>query len=423
MSKIYPNAGEYVTAIENAKTFVKDPVLKDGVPEKDRRGELLVYAGGFARVFVIRGRDKEKYALRCWVSDIGEEAVHYRTISDYLGKGLPRRLPYFTEFAYLPEGILVNGVHYPILRMKWVDGSSLHEFIRDHKDQPQELRAAAENFLRMAQELHDCKIAHGDLQNDNLKVRLSGTTPEFVLIDYDTLFVPGREGKKVSTTGVRGFQHPGRSYLPTAIPEADYFSELVIYLTLHAIAVEPLLWSEYHMADSEKQLIFSGEDFDSKVPTERFRRLRDLGSPLVSNLTLLLWNFTRSKIEWLIPIEVAAGICRESPANNPWLHEWSGGGGKLSKFEDLLRPGTPSPPSTPPIKTSPSNGSFGELLRPGYRPTSTASRTSQKPPPLPPLPPLPDPAEPQKTRNDAILWWVVILVVVVLLLLFLSHSH
>jgi hypothetical protein len=71
------------------------------------------------------------------------------------------------------------------------------------------------------------------------------------------------------------------------------------------------------MEDRETELIFSPEDFRSSVPTERFRRLRQL-SPLVNKLTLLLWNYTRcADIQSLIPIEEAVKICRASSLSDP----------------------------------------------------------------------------------------------------------
>jgi hypothetical protein len=137
--------------------------------------------------------------------DIGDEARHYNAISSYLSLS---RLPYFTDFAYIPHGILVNGAPYPIVRMEWVEAPTLREFVGKYRYQPQVLVAAAEKFLAMVEALHEREIAHGDLQNDNVKVCMDEAGPSFVLIDYDTVFVPALVGAKVSNIGVPGFQHP-----------------------------------------------------------------------------------------------------------------------------------------------------------------------------------------------------------------------
>jgi hypothetical protein len=115
--KTFPSCADYIAAVESAGIFVLDPVLKRGRPRTDRNGQPLIFAGGFTRVFVIDCVDKT-YALRCWISDIGDAAHHYHAVADCLDKA---HLPYFAHCAYEPEGILVNGVRYPTLRMEWVE--------------------------------------------------------------------------------------------------------------------------------------------------------------------------------------------------------------------------------------------------------------------------------------------------------------
>jgi TIR domain-containing protein len=332
MANLFPSSMDYISAIENPHNFVLDPVLKHGRPVLDRDGQLLCYSGEFTRVFRIAGGNQNSYALRCWTSDIGDAPRRYHAVSKYLA---PMHLPFFTEFEYVSEGILVDGKTYPILRMDWVDAPSLLEFIGQHRNQPQVLVAAAESFLVMAKTLHQREIAHGDLQNENVKVHMSD--PEFVLIDYDTLFVPDLAGIPVTNLGVPGFQHPKRQ--PVATKKDDYFAELVIYHALCALAEEPRLWDDYRMAQREKELIFSPEDFRSAVPGERFRRLGNL-SPRVSKLTLLLWNYTRcDDTQYLIPLEEAVEICQTS-APEGWLTEWPDSRFE-GRFDELLKPGAP----------------------------------------------------------------------------------
>jgi hypothetical protein len=305
MARIFPSTADYISAIENANAFVLDPILKEGRPRRSKSGEILFYSGGWAKVFVFDCGAKT-YALRCWTTGIRDSETLYNAASDFLRR---QQLPYFIEFAFVRDGILVNGHCYPIVRMKWAEALSLREFIGANLQRPNILKTAAENFLTMARMLHNRRIAHEDLNCENVMVAVSEAGPQFVLIDYDTLFVPGLASYTVlGDTGFQGFKHPNR--VVTSNAEADYFAELVIYLTLHAIANEPQLWADYQMGVREKELIFEGEDFESALPTQSFRRLRQL-SPFVSKLTLILWNFTRcGDVRALIPIEEAAEICR-----------------------------------------------------------------------------------------------------------------
>ena len=246
-----PNRKDYIDAIKNARVCVRDPVLKGGHPEYGDDGDLVFSFGSFAGVFLITCAGK-RYALRCWISQIDDPAHRYQLVKQYLEKV---RLPYFLDFEYVEHGIFADIGTQPILRMDWIEDKSLRDFIEDHLEQPHVLRAAAQNFLVMAQALHSSQIAHGDLQSENLRVRINGGGPEFTLIGYDTLFVPGLVATKVSTTGLPGFQHPRRSQIATA--KDDYFAELVIYLTFHALAQRPQLWHEEDMEKREKELFRS----------------------------------------------------------------------------------------------------------------------------------------------------------------------
>jgi hypothetical protein len=102
--KTFPSRVDYIAAVEKAANFVLDPVLKRGRPRRDRNGQPLIFSGGFTSVFVIDCRDKA-YALRCWISDIGDVAHRSQVIGDCLDQG---HLPWFVDFAYESEGILVN---------------------------------------------------------------------------------------------------------------------------------------------------------------------------------------------------------------------------------------------------------------------------------------------------------------------------
>jgi hypothetical protein len=301
-----PNRKDYIDAIKNARVCVRDPVLKGGHPEYGDDGDLVFSFGSFAGVFLITCAGK-RYALRCWISQIDDPAHRYQLVKQYLEKV---RLPYFLDFEYVEHGIFADIGTQPILRMDWIEDKSLRDFIEDHLKQPHVLRAAAQNFLVMAQALHSSQIAHGDLQSENLRVRINGGGPEFTLIDYDTLFVPGLLATKVSTTGLPGFQHPKRSQIATA--KDDYFAELVIYLTFHALAQRPQLWHEEDMEKREKELLFTPTDFVEEYPTDRFHKLRGFDPP-VDKLAVLLWNYTRcDDIRLLLPLEEAVDLCARS---------------------------------------------------------------------------------------------------------------
>ena len=89
---------------------------------------LVVYSGGFSSVFPLTV-GSNTFALRCWIRDIGDVETRYQEISNYLKQ---RNLPYFVDFEFVPEGILVNGTRWPITRMEWAEGETLCQFIQSN---------------------------------------------------------------------------------------------------------------------------------------------------------------------------------------------------------------------------------------------------------------------------------------------------
>ncbi|MEO0018033.1 MAG: hypothetical protein RLZZ522_1316, partial [Verrucomicrobiota bacterium] len=352
--KVYPGHADYDMAVDHLHRFVSDSVLKVGRPQRRRDGGPVYYLGGFAKAYVIESNGKT-FALRVWLSDIGDAARRYAAVSQYCG-GV--RLPIFVEdFTYVPDGILVNGHRYPLLRMEWVKGQSLADFIGGRLGHTTVLRTAAAEFLTMVRTLHGRGIAHGDLQSDNMLVSCApGGAVSFKLIDYDTLMVPALAGWPITSTGLPCYQHPRRGDSSLATARDDYFSELVIYLSLLAVAENPNLWRQHPAPplQRDKELLFAPEDFAAPHPTPVFLSLHRHGG-LVRSLAVALWNFTRCRsIGDLIPLEQVleqAGAADKEESFDRKLVRLMGGAGRSPSdlFDD-----TPFPrPVRPAVATAP----------------------------------------------------------------------
>jgi hypothetical protein len=232
----------------------------------------------------------------------------------------------------------------------------------------------------MSQQLHKLDVAHGDLQGSNIKVVGSGAGIDFQLIDYDTLIVPAAHGRKAEASALPSYQHPKRGASRSYSGKEDYFSELLIYLSLLAVAERPSMWSSYPKGDPglkdedrhDKDMLFVKEDFLSERPTAVFKELFAL-SPLVKNLTLVLWNFSRKPtIEQLLPLEEAVRIARVyvsephyAPKTSPFeglLCSSSGGGSGWLDDSDFVTREQHPPAATQKITAANKTGSFQELL-------------------------------------------------------------
>ena len=305
----WPSRSDYTQAIRDYPHIsILDPKLKGGNPRRGSNNDLISYSGGFSIVFPIEV-SLNTYALRCWIAGIGEAETRYKEISDYLKQC---RLPYFVDFEYVPNGIMVNGDKYPVTRMEWAEGETLCDFIKHNLQDARCLKTAAVEFQKMVTALHAHQISHGDLQDGNILFKRSGTDVEIKLIDYDSVFVPALRGQPDSIIfGVPAYQHPQRiAGGGGANEKVDYFSELVIYLSLLSLAEKPDLWSQFE-SPTEKRLLFIAEDFKNPDQSDVFRELENL-SPDVKQLASKLKEFCNLSIDQLEPLE--AVLPRTSPA-------------------------------------------------------------------------------------------------------------
>ena len=199
----WPIGPDYNDAIQNPQANLRDPCLRRGTVVTNRLGLPAVNSGYFASVFQVH-EGSQKWAVKCFTRHIRDQQDRYKAISDHL-KAHP--LPFTVQFDYQPEGILVRGTWYPILRMQWVDGPLLDEYVRSHLRNPRALQLLAHKWRACAREMQRAGIAHGDLQFGNIKV----VGDNIRLIDYDGMYVPAIKNKGSSERGHQNFQHPQRS--------------------------------------------------------------------------------------------------------------------------------------------------------------------------------------------------------------------
>jgi hypothetical protein len=190
-------------------------------------------------------------AVRCFFREFSDMRERYDSISKAL---VSARTPYTVGFTYIREGIAVRNVTYPVLKMGWVEGQLLDEYIHQHLGDGKALRDLAGNWKRFAIDFRARSIAHGDLQHGNV-LCLDGAVR---LVDYDGMFVPGLQGRQSHELGHPNYQHPERSAAHFG-PYLDHFSQWVVYTSLLALAAEPELWTDLGAGD--ERLLFSRADF------------------------------------------------------------------------------------------------------------------------------------------------------------------
>jgi hypothetical protein len=77
-------------------------------------------------------------------------------------------LPYFVDFKFLPDEMLVNGRRYPVVKMQWVEGQSLDKYVEANLFRPQALLDTAAALLKMVRDLEERQLAHGTCNTGTL---------------------------------------------------------------------------------------------------------------------------------------------------------------------------------------------------------------------------------------------------------------
>jgi serine/threonine protein kinase len=289
-----PTVPSIRTSVENKNVLVLDEHAKSGTFRRDARGRLIAYTGGFSVVFPYELPDGTKWAFRCWHSDISNTQKRYEIISDAIKRV---NLDFLCEFTYIEKGINVEGNIYPTTRMRWVEGITIKDYICKYRKSKDKLKALAENFFVMTQALHEQSLAHGDLQHGNILV---SDDHQLYLVDYDSFYCPKLKGEEDTVTGLPDYQHPARKSNKSVSEKLDYFSELIIYLSILAIAEAPSLVDKYKVDDADR-LLFAKEDFDDITKSQIYKDIQSLGKQFQELLDVLEEYLKCNSIDDLLP--------------------------------------------------------------------------------------------------------------------------
>lgn len=271
-------------SVQNQEKLILDPVVKRGQFQRCKNGQLLLYAGGFTAVFPVI-IDGEKWAFRCWHVPITDACKRLKHVSEFILQNMPL---YLVPLQYTQQGILVNGEIFPTTRMKWIEGVNLKKFLCDNVKNKQVLLGVASSFLALVEDMHRFGIAHGDLQHGNILITENN---QIYLVDYDSMYVPSMGNEYVDEiVGKEDYQHPNRKNNRVSNNKIDYFSELIIYISVLGLAEIPELADKYKLADTE-YLLFSADDFKNLRASRIYRDLKASDVPILSCLLDILESY------------------------------------------------------------------------------------------------------------------------------------
>lgn len=289
----FPSATAYMEALQDPSSCFADPELTAGAPALTAIGLPKALSGNVATVFRVDCPTGRSYAVRCFIRSFEDEQQRYTAIGAHLDQLAPS---WRVGFQLQPEGILVEGVRWPMLKMEWTSGESLTSYLEANLWNSPAIAYLAQRLAELSLELREAGVAHGDLQHGNILVSPGGALR---LIDYDGMFVPGLEGMSSNERGHRNYQHPARTQRDFG-PHLDHFSSWIIYTSLVAVATDPLLWGRLDGGD--ECLLFRHEDLEDPGNSRVFATLAASGDETLVTLANLLRSFLDRDIAAVPPL-------------------------------------------------------------------------------------------------------------------------
>jgi serine/threonine protein kinase len=289
----------FVHAALTGATVFADP---DGLPQQSGSGQ-------FAVVFRMRDNSGGEFGLKCFLHHIEGRDGRYSVIHDALAQmGQTHDL---VAFQYLPAAIRATGGQIvPAVVMEWVRGIRLDSFIDEHVADQRAMVSLSVQFRRAIVNLRRQGAAHGDLQHGNI---LIGSNGRIKLVDLDGMFVPQLSGERRFEAGHPSYQHPranGQRFDATI----DDFPAWLIYLSLRALARDPLLWQ---LRTGSEQLLLSAEELASPSESEIVRRLANSTDDELRHVGRTLKGFLSA------PATKVPSFRDESYTSQPVRPKWS----------------------------------------------------------------------------------------------------
>lgn len=338
----WPPASDYQDAIQNPATCFNDVELKAGQVALNKIGLPRVASGNFASVYEVKS-GAHRWAVRCFLRQGEDQQNRYALLSLYLSRLTVAGL---VEFSYQSEGIRVRGKWFPVVKMEWVEGSTLTTYVQKNLHQPQNLRTLALQWRGLVDRLRQNKIAHGDLQHGNVMV---SPDAQLRLVDYDGMFVPRLAGHRSSELGHRNYQHPKRSS-EDFDERLDNFSALVIYTALMALSLEPGLWKRF---DNGENMLFTAQDFKQPAQSVLLTYLKQHTDPAIRSLANTLFTACQGSVAQVPDFRTVVDGVTHGPLPEHWWKNASPDAPQTPPSPRVVTPQVPPMPTVRPPKTSP----------------------------------------------------------------------
>lgn len=281
MTKSFPTIGDYNQLIQQkgGNAFISLRNISF-IPSRTAPIKVFLFgSGAYAAVFKgsINGSN---YAIRCFLTAEDETINRCKIICDRL-KSIQSE--WKTDCEFLDNEIQFNGKIYPVLKMEWLNGILINQFVSNNITDNNVLNELQKKLVAISDELEKNKIGHGDLQCGNIIITGTSANFQIKLIDYDGMYVPDLAYKRAIEKGRSEFQHPKRTF-NNFNPEMDRFSFWVFITALEALKVDKTLWREVMQGgfNTLDNFLFTVQDFLNPNQSPLFNRLYKLNSRVLN---------------------------------------------------------------------------------------------------------------------------------------------
>jgi tRNA A-37 threonylcarbamoyl transferase component Bud32 len=276
----WPSTRDYATALTDTGLCFADDDLIDGRVDTNADGLPQAKTGNSASVFKVVKNDRA-WAVKCFHWHTDEHQKRYDAIQKALAASTA---PYFIKMQYVKQGIKTDGVWYPVVKMEWVDGETLDNYILNNIQFPSRISNVKKEFKLLQSELARNDWGHLDLQHGNIIVQMD----RIRLVDYDCFYVPALSELESLELGHHNYQHPKRLKSHNGA-YVDNFSGWVIFASLQCISIDPTLW--HKLAGGDECLLFRSEDYGNPFVSYAFAVLESHVSVEIRTISRLLRSF------------------------------------------------------------------------------------------------------------------------------------
>jgi hypothetical protein len=296
---MFPSITEYNRTIQNrgSDAFVHENDLIF-IPSRTLPIKIYTFGSGAYAVVFKANQLQRTFAFRCYLSTAEDTISRSKLIYEYLRS---LALPWKVDCSFLDNEMIVNDVTFPVVKMEWIEGLLINQFVSKYIDDTLVLAKLQQQLVAISASLELNHIGHGDIQSGNVIVQGDNHNFKVKLIDYDGIYIPALANKKNLEKGRSEFQHPGRheSFYNERI---DRFSFWVIITAIEALKYDKSLWIEEMQGgfNTLDNFLFKGSDFQAFNQSNLVKRLYDLNQPSLSFFLDKMNIFCYSKIENVI---------------------------------------------------------------------------------------------------------------------------